>query len=851
MCAQFTNGTFESATTDGWTINGHTGDSYGAVATTDFAHTGSYSCCIFASTTGSYSRYKEIYQQNITSSGVYLDYWIQVATIIGSNSIITVSLDNTSTDWPYNLSNTYTATTDGWVYGFFNVPDQENGNTLNGSKIAFNAWAEGASGSDVKFYVDDISDNPLYASILISFYDIIETTIVESTLKSYYDIIQEISKIQSYYDISALYNKTIGSYYDISHNAESKFVLELVDPIFETGEFSNFTITERLMQVPEMRITLVNITDEKQSQITKNAPVRVRVNGNLRFCGYVRQIQKNDNANIWDIYGEGNVCRLRDIMANPTISYILTPATTIISDILPSDWVVHFDLYGDSYTPLDFVPNISYKFDSNSILGHVGNICNICGWEWKGEKEEVDFTITGVTSTTISINKTLVGDYYIGNYGLIYSKSASSVNIGFTIFDNSDTSITASGYNFESDGIFPGDRGVIYGKNILLISTHVGTTDAATTFIAPGTTLSPNIYNLSTASDASAITTNVISTGVNSLVGGMSASISANTKCIFRLDFQEAKLIENATQGASILWADTWEDYPKYTTVQINNERIRIVDSIEYATGWKIQVDTPGNVYPWQGRGYDSTASAAHYVNDDILAISAIKTTQRSGDKAIPLYGTLWIGSEMVAYNGYDSSDGVWIYNLERGYDTIDVPTTPKYRHGKGTVVKLSNFITDSNPESGSIVDIYGVISKRVEAFGALERDIIDKTAGNYLLNAMIPATFITCKYLGTDLWSVASIGDVVNLTNKNGTTSTTRIVGISYSYKDTLSLTLGNPYEYILDSFKLIDRISNISAQKTDNMRTATVLEISSDGKASKVRYDDDPLDEEWVLSV
>lgn len=671
-------------------------------------------------------------------------------------------------------------------------------------------------------YLDNITTSIACPATLISNYDLGD--IVQTTLTSNYDLgqfayksfisnydIKLVSSLTGNYDLAGV-SCTFTGVYDIEHPIHSNFVLELFDPVFTAGQFTNLKVNRGENQIDTCEVQFVNPSATNQSYIRYNAPIRLRVNDKLVFSGNIKRIEKDENINVWSVFGEGGAAELRDLSVATTINYQHTRPYYIIYDLLPAtNWTI--------ITHSGFGDYIDYQVTPGGVLDHVDNVCKMSGWNYTVRQHTQITYIDGITGTNqITLDYTPTPDgYWIGRYGVM--NTGASANYGFTMIAHAGNTVTVDSM---PAGAAVGDQMVLYGKYWLDVGTRIGSN---TTGTVAHYVMNENCVWLNKKENVDAIVTSVVARGINSEMANETSWATACTNNYTKLLVSESFLSLPATSGATMLYLDDTTFYPSTGRVQISDE--------------KIDYTNKGATYLYVGsttnRGVDSTAPAAHYPYDDVLFITSMDFEDLS---AFPTTsGTIVIGKEQIEY---DTISGNTAYTLTRGSGGSDA-----YRHSYG-VYGFDGTYSDSSPETNSPVHLYGIRKKVVNAVGATTQDALDKRAQHVLFENDDNIVYGDFTLLSTDFWEEIRPGDYFKFTDANSNDYEWKIVSVDYDQFRPITIHFGRHDEYILEDIANIEVVNETAREKNDNVVTATISELSEDAAWGKVTFEDGT--EDWI---
>ena len=606
-------------------------------------------------------------------------------------------------------------------------------------------------------------------------------------------------------------DSSLSSTYNILHPVHSNFVIELFDPVFTSGQFTNLSVNRGENQIDTCEVQFINPSAANQSYIRYNAPIRLRVNDKLVFSGNIKRIEKDENINVWSVFGEGGAAELRDLSVATTINYQNTQPYYIIYDLLPAtNWTI--------ITHSGFGDYIDYQVTPGGVLDHVDNVCKMTGWGYTTRQHAQYTYINGISGNDITLDYTPTPDgYWDDRYGVM--NTGASANYGFTITSHTGDTITVDSVPANAA---VGDQMVLYGKYWLDVGTRIGSN---TTGTVAHYVMNENCVWLNKKENVDAIITSVVARGINSEVANETSWATACTDNYTKLLMSESFLSLPATSGATMLYLDDTTFYPDTGRVQISDE--------------KIDYTNKGATYLYVGsttnRGMDSTSAATHYPYDDVLFITSMDFEDLS---AFPTTsGTIVIGKERIEY---DTISGNTAYTLTRGSGGSDA-----YRHSYG-VYGFDGTYSDSSPETNSPVHLYGIRKKVVNAVGATTQDALDKRAQHVLFENDDNIVYGDFTLLSTDFWEEIRPGDYFKFTDANSNDYEWKIVSVDYDQFRPITIHFGRHDDYILEDIADIKVVDESAREKSTNTATATILELSTDEKWGRVEYSDGTID--WI---
>jgi hypothetical protein len=631
------------------------------------------------------------------------------------------------------------------------------------------------------------------------------------------------NNIISNYDVN-LSHTIIGNYgqsisqsliskYDVipsyGFSGSSRFVIEILDPVLEQGQFINLVIKKRLNQVHTFEIEVVNPDATLKAQLLYNAPIRVRVNDRLLFTGVIKRVDKQDCINVYKIVGEGGSSLLKDLVTSTTTNYEHTRSFYIIEDLLPAtNWEM---IAGDGGT--DYGSYIDYTTTPGPVLNHISNICKMQNHDWDVTQIRGNFTSVDISGDTITLDIAPTPDgYYDNRYGAFTTGLAKDT--GFTITDQTGAVLTTTGFSTLAS---TGDKVVLWGKYLLQTGTHLGSYATVAHY-----TINETAFDLERQRNLDKVVTSYIGVGQMPEVSRFITYATACTLNTASLVSTETYLTVNATTGSATLYASNTAGYTSTGTIQIGSELIQYTNK-------------GATTFTGLTRAYNSTASATHYVGDYVLLTSALEFDDLS-DFSQP--GSIWLGAERIDYK---TKDNTHIYTLTRG-----ASDTPKYNHYAGTYAFDATY-TDDSPQAGSMVGNYGVRRERIAIMGATTRDAMDKRVQQQLFRNATDIEYGSFKLLSTDFWQDIKLGDEILVTDYDGNDNYWRIIGVDYNQYRPITVYFGQTDDYILEDIARIDAVSDSAVEKAQLTQGATISQLSSDKKYGLVIYDDGSPSE-WV---
>jgi hypothetical protein len=628
-------------------------------------------------------------------------------------------------------------------------------------------------------------------------------SVVSSSLISKYGI-DICSSITGKYNLTGV-DSVLSSTYGIEHPIASNFVVELFDPVFVAGQFTNLRVNRGENQIDTCEVQFVNPSAVNQSYIRYDAPIRLRVNSKQVFSGKIKRIEKDENVNVWSVFGESGAADLRDLSVATTINYEHTRPYYIIYDLIPSDdWTIitHSGL-GDY---------IDYQVTPGGVLDHIDNVCKMTGWNYAARQHAQYTYINGIWGNSITLDYTPTPDgYWNDRYGVM--NTGASADYGFTITSHTGNTITVDSI---PAGAAVGDQMVLYGKYWLDVGTRTG---ANTTGTVAHYVVNENCVWLNKKENIDAVVTSVVARGINTEMSNETSWATACTDNYTKLLVSESYLSLPATAGATVLYLNDTTFYPSSGRVQISDEKIDYTSkSGTYLMGL--------------------TTATDHYPHDDVLFITSMEFEDLS---AFPVSsGAIVIGKERIEYQ---SVSGNTAYNLTRGANGSDA-----YRHSYG-VYGFDSRYSDTSPEPNSPVYMYGIRRKVVNAVGATTQDALDKRAQHVLFENDDNIVYGDFTLLSTDFWKEIRPGDYFKFTDANSNNYEWKVVSVDYDQFRPITIHFGRHDDYVLEDIANINVVNESAREKTDLTETSTISELSPDETWGKIVYEDGT--EEWVELV
>ena len=377
------------------------------------------------------------------------------------------------------------------------------------------------------------------------------------------------------------------------------------------------------------------------------------------------------------------------------------------------------------------------------------------------------------------------------------------------------------------------ESGTTWSKYVLRCKT-IGSQTVTNTFAN-----NSEIIRLKSYEDQSKQITSAQIPGIDSVAADYDSSLSMYTATYSPLYTQENRLNDNitATQTNLPMYVDGWVEtsYTAPGTVLIDSEKIKYTNVA--ATGiWGCT------------RGTLSTSSAAHGINSPVLRVDRLTLTSSA---SFPDSGDIWIGMEKITYT---SKSGNAIIDLARG-----VGSTPKYNHGNGTWVRDAR-MSATAPAIDSLVGIYGQREKRIDVGGFNTRDSLDKRAQSAIIKWGQPATRIegTLPALSWSTTAKPPLGDYMCVTFASygagtmmvGTVATTfwvqpdpisqRLTGYNWTWPKLMEVEMGYVEDHLVDDIAKIYNVADVSVEKQNNMRPASIAVLTADSKFAYVTFAD-----------
>ena len=371
--------------------------------------------------------------------------------------------------------------------------------------------------------------------------------LLSSSLTGKY-VISINSSVIGKYDSIIQSSSFIGKY-DILHPVHSNFVIELFDPVFTSGQFTNLRVNRGVNQIDTCEVQFVNPSAANQSYIMYDAPFRIRVNDRLIFSGKIKRIEKDDNINVWNVFAEGAGSDLKERTNQYKIGYGHIAPYYILYDLLPAtNWTIitHSGL-GDY---------VDYEANPSPILDHVDNVCKLAGWDYAYRQHSQYTYIEGISGNDITLDYTPTPDgYWDDRYGVM--NTGASANYGFTITSHTGDTITVDSV---PAGAAVGDQMVLYGKYWLDVGTRIGSN---TTGTVAHYVMNENCVWLNKKENAEDIVTSVVGKSVNPLTVGINDNLAYYSYDFYTVDNTSfATLFTN--NYTKVVSGDIWSWY--YTT---------------------------------------------------------------------------------------------------------------------------------------------------------------------------------------------------------------------------------------------------------------------------------------------
>jgi hypothetical protein len=340
-----------------------------------------------------------------------------------------------------------------------------------------------------------------------------------------------------------------------------------------------------------------------------------------------------------------------------------------------------------------------------------------------------------------------------------------------------------------------------WGAFIFRLQDQMGTTSTATTL-----TNNLNIVNLDVKGNTDLVYTSVLANGISPSAANMYSIISANSWNMNALISNESYLSETISAVTTVIPIISSAGYP--------NTGIVLIDDEEIAYGGK-----SGNTLTGCLRQPASLGGAYHNIYSDVMLISELDFN------LVDLYheasGTIWIGREQIAYSERGTAS---MGDLTRGYNG-----TPKYSHRAGIFVR-DGYYTDASPQTGTPVQLYGVRQNSIAANGVNTQNGVDLIAQRSLFKTQDSKVYGTATLRSPDRWtSPASLGSVITIVDKDGTSYTTRLLGIHYNQFKPIEITYGSIDEFILDDFAKLSTTNMNSMISNDNAYKTSVTSVST----------------------
>ncbi len=369
-----------------------------------------------------------------------------------------------------------------------------------------------------------------------------------------------------------------------------------------------------------------------------------------------------------------------------------------------------------------------------------------------------------------------------------------------------------------------------FGTWQLTTNEHLGTQVPVEKWIVnkgadtPGTTLyeTPAV-EVTVNTNVDKIFTTFAGVGVQPEVSRQTSYASACRLATYRtrLNDSEGLLNVNLSATATSFTITGGANYPAVSgTVKIDDETITY-DSFD------------GTTFTCSSR-----TGATHGIYSPILNTAELNCETNPASFGFTAPGTIVIGEERIAFTGLTTTRFTGLTRGSAG--------TPAYAHGDGAFIFDGQYNEDS-PETGSVVDTYGVRRARVEALGAVDQDGIDKVAQMaMILSATVKkygeATLLTLDFAS----SSTDLGDEIYLRTADGVDTQYRLIGIDYDQFRPIKVYFGLADDYILENMADINSVSNIAAEKSQPAEMATIYATTIDGVQSnmiQVAYDDGTL--------
>jgi hypothetical protein len=393
----------------------------------------------------------------------------------------------------------------------------------------------------------------------------------------------------------------------------------------------------------------------------------------------------------------------------------------------------------------------------------------------------------------------------------------------------------------------------IWSSFIFRVSDHLGSTQTATTLktfdtTTPATLQTPNVVNLDIHDNTDKIYTAILANGISPSASNMYCVISANTFNMEPLISGESYLADTITATATVIPLIDASGYPSNGDVLIDDELIHY----PVKDGNNLGMTSGNNGCTRQPA---TLGGSSHNIYADVLLTSYYEfnsIVDYSQDNII------WVGMEQISFDNRTTAS---ISDLTRGYND-----TPKYSHRAGVFVRDGgSWATNTQPATGSPVDLYGVIQNSIPANGVNTQNGVDLITQRELIKTMDKKVYGTLTLRSTDPWcapihnlqddhihigSVATLGSNIVIYDKEGKSFNTRILGIHYNQFKPPEITYGSIDEFILDDFAKLDTVNMNSMISNNNAYKTSVTSVSTvNNKLVYVKLPDGTSD--WVEVV